>query len=336
MSFGPVMIDLSGKELQPAERERLQHPLVGGVILFTRNFESPEQVTALIRAVRSARPSPVLIAVDHEGGRVQRFRNGFTRLPPAAAFGKLYESDRARALGLSEISGWLMATELRAIDVDFSFAPVLDLDRGISRVIGDRAFHAQPEAVADLTRAYVAGMTRAGMAATGKHFPGHGGVEADSHIAIPIDERPFETIMREDVAPFAALFRHGLAAVMPAHVIYPRVDAQPAGFSRIWLQQVLRGTLQFEGVIFSDDLSMEGAKVAGGVLERARAAFDAGCDMVLVCNDPTAADIVLSGLGPRPVAPRLVRMQGSVAPAREKILTSEAYRAAVESVATLA
>jgi beta-N-acetylhexosaminidase len=335
MSLGPVMIDVQGLALDAAERERLAHPLVGGVILFARNYAAPDQVEALISEIHALREPQLLVAVDHEGGRVQRFREGFTRLPAMARLGELYDDNRKRAKRLAESCGWLMARELRAVGVDFSFAPVLDLDRGISRVIGDRAFHANPQVVADIAHSLMIGMGRAGMAATGKHFPGHGGVEADSHLAVPVDERDFADIFAEDILPFERMIHFGLAAIMPAHVIYPRVDVQPAGFSRFWLQEVLRHRLEFQGVIFSDDLSMEGAKVAGGVVDRARAALAAGCDMVLVCNDPQAAEQVLDGLGPfdDPVSTlRLVRMHGRHPVSRAALARDEAYRQAVRMV----
>lgn len=339
MTFGPVMLDIAGTTLAPHERERLRHPSVGGVILFTRNYESPEQLAELTHTIRAARARPLLIGVDHEGGRVQRFRAGFSALPAAGAIGRLYADEPRRAVRLAEACGWLMARELRAVDIDFSFAPVLDLDRGISRVIGDRAFHAQPDVVATLAHACMTGMSRAGMAATGKHFPGHGGVEADSHVAIPVDERDLDAIRAEDWRPFVHLIEAGLAAIMPAHVIYPRVDAQPAGFSRIWLQEILRTELKFGGVIFSDDLSMEGAKVAGGVLDRAHAALGAGCDMILVCNDPEAADTVLNGLGSylNPAAhARLARMQGRGRVTRAELISDPAYAQALDMIAALA
>lgn len=339
MSLGPVMLDVAALALTPVERERLLHPLVGGVILFTRNYDSPQQLESLVRDIHELREPRLLVGVDHEGGRVQRFRPGFTPLPPAAVFGRLYNEQKARAKRLAEACGWLMATELRSVGVDFSFAPVLDLDYGVSSVIGNRAFHRDPQAVADLAHAYMIGMTRAGMAATGKHFPGHGAVEADSHVACPVDERRFEDIFAEDILPFERMIHYGLAGIMPAHVVYARVDRQPAGFSRFWLQEVLRKQLQFQGVIFSDDLSMEGAKIAGGVVERARAALSAGCDMALVCNDPAAAEAVLEGLGPHddPVSHlRLVRMHGRGAPTRRDLLADATYQGAVRMVTQVA
>jgi beta-N-acetylhexosaminidase len=333
------MLDVAGFELAPEERERLRHPLTGGVILFARNYQSPEQIGALVRAIHELRKPPLLVAVDHEGGRVQRFREGFTALPAVARFGEVWDENPARGRRLAETAGWLMATELRAVGVDFSFAPVLDVDRGISKVIGDRSFHASPDAVAELAHAWMTGMHRAGMAATGKHFPGHGGVEADSHVAAPVDERSYQDIYMEDIVPFERMIRFGLEGIMPAHVIYPNVDHQPAGFSRFWLQQVLRGDLGFEGVIFSDDLSMEGAKVAGGVVARARAALAAGCDMVLVCNDPKSAGELLDGLGRHddPASHlRLARMHGRHPVSRESLLADASYREAVRAVGNLA
>jgi beta-N-acetylhexosaminidase len=313
MSLGPLMIDVRGLQLAEEERERLRHPLVGGVILFSRNYESPEQAAALVADIHGLREPRLLVGVDQEGGRVQRFRAGLTELPAVRRLGEIYDESRKRARRLAELTGWLMAVELRSLRIDFSFAPVLDLDRGVSTVIGDRAFHSDPEAVADLAHAYMIGMGQAGMAATGKHFPGHGGVAADSHVAVPVDERALIDISTTDMLPFERMIHYGLAAVMPAHVIYPRVDALPAGFSRTWLQGVLRGKLEFAGAIFSDDLSMAGAGVVGGMVERAEAALAAGCDMILICNNPDGVDEVLAGLrhshGPASLA-RLVRMHG--------------------------
>ncbi len=324
MSLGPVLLDLRGTTLADDERELLRHPNVGGVILFSRNFESPAQLAELARQIHAVREPRLLVCVDHEGGRVQRFRSGFTRLPAARLFGHIYDRDARRGRQLAEAAGWIMASELRAVGVDFSFAPVLDLDRGISSVIGDRAFHSDPAAVADLAGAYVQGMRKAGMAATAKHFPGHGGVAADSHVAIPVDERELAIILEEDVLPFRRLFADGIAAVMPAHVSYPHADARPAGFSTFWLKDVLRRRLGFQGLVFSDDLSMEGASVAGDYLARAHAALDAGCDMVLVCNRQEAAVQVVEGLhlGNDPVFhARMARMHG-----RHAITTAELHQ----------
>ncbi|RRJ84662.1 beta-N-acetylhexosaminidase [Aestuariirhabdus litorea] len=313
------MLDLAGCELSPQERALLAHPQCGGVILFTRNFASREQLTQLTGQIRQANPA-LLIAVDHEGGRVQRFREGFTRLPPMASFEALYNVAPEETLDLLKDTGWLLATELLACGVDFSFTPVLDLDFKRSDVIGDRAFSADPVRVAVLAGALIEGMHEAGMPATGKHFPGHGWVTADSHIAIPTDTRALDSIRRQDLVPFAQLARQGLDAVMPAHVIYEQVDPLPAGFSPYWLQQVLRGELGFEGVIFSDDLSMEGASVAGGFSERAQSALSAGCDMVLVCNNPEGAREVLGYLeqADLTLSPRLSRLKGRIGPLQDR------------------
>ncbi|MFL6652891.1 MAG: beta-N-acetylhexosaminidase [Sulfurifustaceae bacterium] len=338
MTLGPVMLDVAGPELLPEERERLRHPLVGGVILFTRNYRSPEQVTALVDEIHKLREPELLVAVDHEGGRVQRFREGFTVLPPARRFGEVYDENPKRALRLAHAAGWLMAAELRAVGVDFSFAPVLDLDIGVSTVIGNRAFHSSPDAVANLAGAYLGGMTEAGMAATGKHFPGHGGCAADSHVAMPVDHRTYADIYVQDLVPFERLIERGLAGIMPAHVVYPQVDEQPAGFSRVWLRDILRQRLRFRGIIFSDDLSMEGAKGAGDMVARAELALAAGCDMVLVCNDPAGAEVVLQRLEHRddPASQlRRVRMRGRPAPARAELRTVAQYRDVVRMVTHL-
>jgi beta-N-acetylhexosaminidase len=333
------MLDVAGTELTAEERERLRHPLTGGVILFSRNYSAPEQLTALVRDIHGLREPRLLVAVDHEGGRVQRFRDQFTALPPVRGLGVAYDENPKRALRLSESLGWLMAVELRAVDVDFSFAPVLDLDRGVSGVIGDRAFHRHPETVADLAHAWMRGMSRAGMAAVGKHFPGHGGCAADSHLTLPVDKREYADIAAEDLVPFERMVHYGLPAVMPAHVLYPRVDLQPAGFSSFWLKEVLRGRLGFQGVIFSDDLSMGGARGAGDVVARARAALAAGCDMVLLCNDSAAADTLLDAFGPYddPVAHlRLVRMHGRHDVDRVQLASDRTYRDAVQLALSLA
>jgi beta-N-acetylhexosaminidase len=333
------MLDLAGTALSAEERERLRHPLVGGVILFSRNYESPEQVRALVQEIHALREPQLLVAVDHEGGRVQRFRSGFTALPPMRRLGELHDENPKRALRLAETVGWVLGAELRAVGVDFSFAPVLDLDRGVSQVIGDRAYHADPEIVAELAHMTVRGLQRAGMAAVGKHFPGHGSVAPDSHVALPVDERDYDDIAAQDLLPFERLVRYGLPGIMPAHVIYSRVDPQPAGFSAFWLQEVLRRRLGFQGVIFSDDLSMEGAKGAGDIVARGRLALSAGCDMVLVCNDSAAAARLLDGLGEHddPVSHlRLVRLHGRRAPDRAQLVADNAYHDAVRMTLNLA
>ncbi len=299
IAFGPVLLDVEATELNDADRARIAHPLTGGVILFARNFASREQLKALCDAIHACKPG-VLIAVDHEGGRVQRFRSdGFTSLPPMRKLGQLWDEDESasklKALRAATAVGFVLASELRACGVDYSFAPVLDLDWGRSGVIGDRAFHADPRTVMLLAKSVAHGMLLAGMACCGKHFPGHGHVAADSHHALPVDDRPLDAILAADAAPYE-WFGLGLSAVMPAHVVYSKVDRAPAGFSPIWLQQILRLQLGFTGAIISDDLAMEGAKAAGGVVEAAKAALDAGCDAVLICNRPDLADLLLDGL----------------------------------------
>ncbi len=288
-ALGPVMIDIAGTALTELDRERLSHPLVGGIILFTRNYKSREQLTALCTEIHALRTPRLLIAVDHEGGRVQRFREGFTRLPAMRRLGELYVAHAESALETARAVGYVLASELRECGVDFSFTPVLDLDYGQSSVIGDRSFGRDPLVVAELANALIEGLHAAGMKSCGKHFPGHGHVAADSHVAIPVDERSWAEL-QEDMEAFR---RGKVDAVMPAHVIYPEVDHRPAGFSPVWLK-ILREQLGFGGVIFSDDLSMEGASVAGGIIERATAAWTAGCDMLLVCNAPDAAGQLLA------------------------------------------
>ena len=329
---GPVMLDVEGTAVTLEEQECLRQPAAGGVILFRRNYESPEQIIELVATIRATRPE-LLIAVDHEGGRVQRFREGFTRLPPASRYEATGDID------LVEKSGWLMAAELRAIDVDFSFAPVLDVECGISQVIGDRAFGTEPETVARLAGAFTQGMRRAGMAAVGKHFPGHGGVVEDSHLALPVDQRPMSALEQRDLKPFRALLAQGLEGIMPAHVIYEQIDASPAGFSPYWIQQVLRQKLGFTGAIFSDDLSMAGAAYAGGYVDRARLALDAGCDMVLVCNAPGAANEVLEALADDKTDPqlqsRLEQMRGRFPIDRKTLLASPEWQEVSSRIAHL-
>lgn len=293
--LGPVVIDVEGARLTERERERLRHPLVGMVILFARNFSSPQQLIELTAEIHALRDPPLLIAVDHEGGRVQRFRTGFTLIPPMAELGRLWDRDVLRACRTAVSTGYVLAAELRAHGVDFSFTPVLDLDWNRSSVIGDRSLHGDPRVVAMLASHLLHGLLLAGMANCGKHFPGHGWPEADSHVDIPRDERPLRDLLAADAAPYHWLGT-ALTSVMPAHVVYERVDTMPATFSRKWIEKTLRGEFGFSGVVFSDDLSMEGARVAGGLLESAQAAIDAGCDMILVCNDSASADQVLEGL----------------------------------------
>ncbi|MCH9799889.1 MAG: beta-N-acetylhexosaminidase [Betaproteobacteria bacterium] len=308
MSLGPVMLDVVGTALTADDIRRLQHPLVGGVILFARNFEDCEQLKALTASIHAVRQPPLLIAVDHEGGRVQRFREGFTKIPPMREFGKIWDKDRKKAMALAVEAGWILAAELRAHGVDFSFTPILDMDYGDSLVIGNRAFHLEARAINELAFSLMQGLKKGGMAAVGKHFPGHGFVVADSHVSIPIDEREFDQIAQNDMQPFRQMIDEGLPAIMPAHVIYPKVDDKPAGFSAKWLQKVLRERLGFNGVIFSDDLSMEGASVGGDVTTRSLAALNAGCDMALLCNRPDLADELLDNLVWKMSAQSIVRL----------------------------
>ncbi|HVO49155.1 MAG TPA: beta-N-acetylhexosaminidase [Steroidobacteraceae bacterium] len=312
MSLGPLMIDLKGTAILPEERELLRHPLVGGVILFTRNYADPAQLSSLVSAIHAERSPPLIVAVDHEGGRVQRFRQGFSVLPPARRIGHEFDLDARAGLELARRMGWLMAAELRAHGVDISFAPCVDLDYGVSEVIGDRAFHARPEVVGQLAVAYMHGMRDAGMAATAKHFPAHGAVVADSHLSLPVDRRDLPDLA-DDLAPYRRLIANGLPAVMAAHVLFPAVDPAPASLSSRWIRDVLRGDLRFQGVVFTDDLSMGGAAVAGDIVTRARQALAAGCDMLPVCNDRASVIRLLDELDvePEPASRlRLVRMHG--------------------------
>lgn len=317
MSLGPVMLDVVGTELTADDVRRLQHPLVGGVILFKRNFINNSQLKALTASIHEVRTPPLLIAVDHEGGRVQRFRDGFTKIPAMREFGKIWDSHPKRAKQLATEAGWILAAELRAHGIDFSFTPVLDMDYGDSLVIGDRAFHLKPQAINDLAFALMQGLKKGGMAAVGKHFPGHGFVVADSHVSMPVDDREFDQIAQHDMQPFKMMIDDGIQAIMPAHVIYPKVDDKPAGFSARWLQKILRERLGFNGVIFSDDLSMEAATAGGDVTTRALAALNAGCDMVLLCNQPAMQDELLANLtwsiSAQSIA-RLARMHGQKHP----------------------
>jgi beta-N-acetylhexosaminidase len=339
MGLGPVMLDVAGKTLTPEDEARLRHPLVGGVILFARNYESPGQLAELTAAIHALRAPPLLIAVDHEGGRVQRFRAGFTKIPAMRELGKIWDDHPQRARHLAQQAGYVLAAELRACGVDFSFTPVLDVDYGQSSVIGDRAFHSDPQAISELAHSLLLGLRHGGMHTVGKHFPGHGFVQADSHLEIPVDERDFVDIEMCDLVPFRRMVECGLSAVMPAHVIYPKVDSRPAGFSPIWLKHVLRGQLGFEGCIFSDDLSMEGATVVGGIVRRAEAALNAGCDMVLVCNKPQSADELLQGLHyemPPASRARLAQMRGRAHPeSLAQLHEQHAFLKALDEVAAI-
>lgn len=295
----PLVIDVAGTELDANDRRRLQHPLTGGLILFARNWTHRAQLTALVAEAKALRPD-LLVTVDHEGGRVQRFRtDGFTHLPAMRTFGELWMQDALQATDAATAAGYVLGAELRACGVDLSFTPVVDLDHGHSQVIGDRAFHRDARVVTLLAKSLMHGLLQAGMANCGKHFPGHGFATADSHVALPVDKRSLRAIRADDARPYGWLST-SLTAVMPAHIVYPKVDAMPAGFSPRWLREILRGELGFQGAIFSDDLSMAGARAAGSTLDGAVAALNAGCDMVLLCNQSiqggAPVDALLDGL----------------------------------------
>lgn len=329
MSLGPLMVDIADTELSAEDRELLQHPLIGGVILFTRNYLDPEQLGALVADIHALRTPPLLVAVDQEGGRVQRFHEGFTPLSPARIFGCVYERDASTARRLTENSAWLMAAELRAVGVDMSFAPVLDLDYGRSVVIGDRALHHTIKAVSELGRAWFLGMRRAGMAATTKHFPGHGAVFGDSHQLLPVDERSLDEIRRRDIKPYAQLMHLELLSVMMAHVVYSAVDPLPASLSHRWIEGELRQQLGFTGAVFCDDLSMRALQATGGYPERARAALAAGCDMLPVCGNRAGVIAILDGLRAtvHPMSQwRLARLHGGQPIAREDLFASREWR----------
>jgi beta-N-acetylhexosaminidase len=301
------MIDLKGVAIEPDERDLLAHPLVGGVILFSRNYENPQQLARLTADIHGLRSPRLLVSVDQEGGRVQRFRDGFTRLPALRAAGRRHVQDAAAGTSLARELGWLMAAELRACGVDMSFAPCVDLDHGVSEIIGDRAFHGRAERVAELAVAYLLGMREAGMAATAKHFPGHGAVTADSHVALPVDRRELADLEAE-LLPYRRLIANGLLSVMAAHVVFPAVDRLPASLSESWIRRELRGRLGFRGAVFTDDLSMQGAAAFGPIVERARLALGAGCDMLPVCNDRHAVETLLDELHDEPEPLRSLRL----------------------------
>ncbi len=339
MTLGPLMVDVAGLELTAEDTGVLRHPLVGGVILFTRNYQDPAQLTALVAAIHAARSPSLLVAVDHEGGRVQRFRSGFSVLPPLRRIGKEFDLDPKAGLDLARHMGWLMAAELRACGVDLSFAPCVDLDYGVSEVIGDRAFHSKAPAVSQLASAYMHGMRDAGMAATAKHFPGHGAVVADSHTAAPVDRRPFVDL-DDDLMPYRRLIANGLPAVLAAHVLFPEVDNDSvASVSPRWIRNILRGELGFKGVVFTDDMSMAGAAVAGDIVERSRRALEAGSDMVLICNSRPSVVTVLDKLKveTQPAsAVRLVRMRGRDGIPRETLMASAEWQQCREMLARCA
>ena len=331
MALGPVMLDVEGLQLTPADRDLLAEPAVGGVILFSRNYASPPQLADLVASIRTLRSPALLIAVDHEGGRVQRFREGFSAIPPMRRIGREYDRDPDEALKLARTAGWLIAAELRAADIDLSFAPCVDLDRGVSEVIGERAFHSDPEAVSALSASFCRGLRQAGMVAIAKHFPGHGGVVADSHEKLPVDRREYGDLL-DDLRPYERLIGHRLlAGVMLAHVVYVETDPLPAGFSRYWIENQLRTQLGFDGAVFCDDLSMKAAAQFGAMPKRAALALEAGCDMVLVCNDRPAARATVAALreysNPLSLV-RLARLHGTGQLLRETLLASDEWQAA--------
>ena len=338
MSLGPVMIDVAGTTLTASDRQILKHPLVGSVILFTRNYVDPKQLSALVADIQSVRSPALLVAVDHEGGRVQRFRSGFSALPPLRRIGHAFDANPEEGLAMARALAWLMATEVLSCGLDFSFAPCVDLDYGLSEIIGDRSFHARAESVSQLAIAYMHGMRDAGMAAMAKHYPGHGAVVADSHHALPVDRRELVD-MDHDLLPYRRLIANGLPAIMVAHVLYPQVDDVPASFSRRWIQRVLRQDLGFGGLVFADDLTMGGAKAAGDLMQRAQRALAAGCDVLPVCNDRPGVEHLLerlekAGTSIDPVSQlRLVRMRGRKQLSFENLSASAEWQSAREWLA---
>ncbi len=334
MTLGPLMVDVAGLELSAEDREVLSHPLVGSVILFTRNYADPEQLQRLVRQIHAVRNPRLLVATDQEGGRVQRFRAGFTKLPPLRLIGHQFDLDRAAGLELARRHGWLMAAELLSCGIDLSFAPCVDLDSGLSEVIGDRALHSRGAAVGELAVAYMHGMRDAGMSATAKHFPGHGAVVADSHLALPVDRREF-TDLSEELTPYRRLIANGLPAVMVAHILFPSVDDKPASLSQRWIEGVLRGDLRFSGAIFADDLSMGGAASYGDIVSRAAQALAAGCDVLPVCNSRESVLRLLSGLqaAPDPASHlRQARLRAHAHPERSELLASNHWRVCREAL----
>lgn len=328
MSLGPVMLDIEGLSLTPADRDLLREPAVGGVILFSRNYETPEQLIDLVAEMRALRSPPLIVAVDHEGGRVQRFREGFSAIPPMRRIGREYRRDAVAAEELARRAGWLIGSELRSVGIDLCFAPCVDLDWGVSEIIGNRSFHRRPEVVGELAAAFSRGLRSAGMAAVAKHFPGHGAVVADSHLKLPVDRREYGDVL-DDMRPYDKLIGNGLiAGVMTAHVVYRGLDEMPASFSNYWIQQELRSRLGFDGAVFCDDLSMKATRDYGPMATRARLALDTGCDMVLVCNDRPAAQKTVASLreysNPLSLV-RLARLHGTGNIMRETLLAGEEW-----------
>ena len=334
MTLGPLMVDVAGLELTAEDREVLAHPLVGSVILFARNYADPEQLVQLVRQIHAVRNPRLLVAADQEGGRVQRFRASFTALPAPRLIGHQFDVDRNAGLELARQHGWLMAAELLSCGLDISFAPCVDLDYGLSEVIGDRAFHSKGAAVGELAVAYMHGMRDAGMAATAKHFPGHGAVVADSHQALPLDRREFTDLV-EDLTPYRRLIANGLPAVMVAHILFPAVDDKPASLSRRWITGVLRGELEFQGAVFADDLSMAGAASYGDIVARCAQALAAGCDVLPVCNSRASVARLLEELqvAPDPASHlRQARLRAHAHPDRAQLLASGQWQRLREAV----
>jgi beta-N-acetylhexosaminidase len=338
MSLGPLMIDLAGTSLTAGERRLLESPLVAGVLLFARNFADRSQLEGLVADIHAVRQPPLLVAVDQEGGRVQRFREPFLRLPAPRMLGHLYKENAKAALAAAQSFGWLMAAELRAVDVDLSFAPVVDLDLGLAEVIGDRALDRDPKIVARLARAFLTGASEAGMVGTAKHFPTHAGIASDSHTEVAEDRRDYDAL-HDDLAPYRELIAAGLHSVMVAHVIFPKLDPAPASFSPWWIKTQLRGELGFHGAVISDDVSMAGAGVVGGPVQRVRRALEAGCDLVLLCNAPESVPEVLDALEGfvNPAAQlRLMRLRGGRRLEWKALHDSDEWRAARERLEQLA
>ena len=330
---GPLIVDIPSTTLSSEDKQLLSSRLVGGVILFTRNYQSPSQIKSLVEAIRTQR-SDIIVAIDHEGGRVQRFKTGFTLIPPMQTLGKLYRHEPDRALSVARETGWVLASELLAIDIDISFAPVLDVDENLSDIIGDRAFSADPNLVVKLAEAFIDGMHEAGMAVTGKHFPGHGGVKADSHLELPRDERTLAQLQQRDLIPFTKLLPK-LDALMPAHIIFPEVDLQPVGFSKTWIMSILREQMGYNGLIVSDDLSMQGAAIAGDHETRAQNALNAGCDAIIICNNRPAVISVIEKLAPwEPLTntPNLAAMRAKIQVDGQQLVQSDRWHSATAAI----